>query len=323
MADRKHEPDPEQLARVVDDIVEEMFAIPEWGEASDFLPELAKVDVHQFGLAVLTCDGEMVAGGDADRPFTLQSISKVFSLTLALERFGDDVWQRVGREPSGDPYNSIVDLERHQGCPRNPFINPGALVIIDMLLEHRRGDGLPDFVRDRIVELLGGEEVSLDDEVLRSEESASFTNRALANLAKSFGNLHHAVDDVMEVYVRQCAIALSCRQLARAGRHLLVDRADADSQADSEAVRRARRVASLMMTCGQYDGSGDFAFRVGLPAKSGVSGGILAIVPNIASIAVWSPGLDENGNSLLGTLALERLSEEMDWSVFGATTKRL
>jgi glutaminase len=322
MADGKHGPDPDRLSRVVKDVTEEMFAIPEWGKASDFLPELAEVDVHQFGMAVLTCDGQLVTGGDADTPFTLQSISKVFSLTLALEAFGDKVWERVGREPSGDPYNSIVDLERHEGYPRNPFINPGALVVIDMLVESRRGEVIPDFVHDRLVELLQGETLEMDDKVMTSEESSSFTNKALANLAKGFGNFHCEVDEVMKAYVRQCAIALNCRQLAKAGRYLMAERVDADSREALEEVRRARRVASLMLTCGQYDGSGDFAFRVGLPAKSGVSGGILAIVPNIASIAVWSPGLDENGNSLLGTLALERLAEEMDWSVFGATKKR-
>lgn len=323
MADGKHGPDPDRLSRAVKDVTEEMFAIPEWGKASDFLPELAEVDVHQFGMAVLTCDGQLVTGGDADTPFTLQSISKVFSLTLALEAFGDQVWERVGREPSGDPYNSIVDLERHEGYPRNPFINPGALVVIDMLVESRRGEVIPDFVHDRLVELLEGETLEMDEKVMTSEESSSFTNKALANFAKGFGNFHCEVDEVMRTYVRQCAIALNCRQLAKAGRYLMAERVDADSRDALEEGRRARRVASLMLTCGQYDGSGDFAFRVGLPAKSGVSGGILAIVPNIASIAVWSPGLDENGNSLLGTLALERLSEEMDWSVFGATTKRL
>src|SRR5690606_14457976 len=146
--------------------------------------------------------------------------------------------------------------------------------------------------------------------------SSGFANRAMANLAKSFGNLNHDVEDVMRAYVRQCATMLSCRQLARAGDYLMLDRAD--EAVDVEQARRARRVSALMLTCGQYDGSGDFAFRVGLPAKSGVGGGILAVVPNLATIAVWSPGLDENGNSLLGTQALETLAERMDWSVFGS-----
>lgn len=322
MTDRKHGPDLARLERVVDDIVGEMFAFPAWGKASDFLPELAKIDVHQFGLAIMTGSGDIVAGGDAERPFTLQSVSKVFALTLALEWFGDEVWRRVGREPSGDPYNSIVDLERHRGFPRNPFINSGALVIVDMLLGRRQGEAIPEFVRDRISQLFHGDEVGVDDSIWRSERASSFTNRALANLAKSFGNLHHEVEDVITAYVHQCAISLSCRQLAEAGRYLMVERAELDSEAALQEAHRARRVAALMLTCGQYDGSGDFAYRVGLPAKSGIGGGILAIVPNVASIAVWSPGLDDNGNSLLGTLALERLSDRMDWSVFGAVSPK-
>jgi glutaminase len=318
MADREQGPDPQRLARLLEDIVSETAETAERGETTDYLPELAEGDVEQFGLVVVTCEDEIVAAGDADEPFTLQSISKVFSLALALEAYGDEVWERVGREPSGDPYNSITDLESHKGYPRNPFINPGALVVLDMLLAGRRSDEVPDFVRDYLVELIG-EDLAIDENIVQSQESANFTNRALANLAKSFGNLHHAVDDVMAAYVRQCAIRVSCRQLALAGRFLIAEREDSDSPAALEDERRARRIASLMLTCGQYDGSGNFAYRVGLPAKSGVSGGILAVVPNLASIAVWSPGLDENGNSLLGTLALERLSEAMDWSVFGAT----
>lgn len=319
MVDRGQAPDTRRLERLIDDIVAEMTGSTERGETADYIPEIAGVDVEQFGLALVTCEDQVIAGGDADQPFTLQSISKVFSLALALEAFGDDVWERVGREPSGDPFNSITDLETQKGYPRNPFINPGALIVIDMLLDRRKADGVPDFVRERIVELIGGEKLEIDEHVVRSEESANYTNRALANLAKAYGNLKHEVDDVMAAYVRQCAIRISCRQLALAGRFLIAERETSPSPAELEDERRARRIGSLMLTCGQYDGSGNFAYRVGLPAKSGISGGILAIVPNVASIAVWCPGLDENGNSLLGTLALERLSEGMDWSVFGAT----
>lgn len=316
--DQNRDSDLERLSSLLEEIVAEMRAVPEWGKVSDYIPELADVEVQQFGLAVLTRGGDTIAAGDADVPFSLQSISKVFSLMLALEAFGDEVWKRVGREPSGDPYNSITDLERHKGIPRNPFINPGALVIIDMLLEkHKEQDGGDtDFVYQQLSELID-DDFEMDDKVRRSEASAGYNNRALANLAKAFDNLHCEVDEVMRVYVRQCAIALSCRQLARAGRCLMSESRNSSSPADDEQVRRARRIASLMLTCGQYDGSGDFAFRAGLPAKSGIGGGILAIVPDVASIAVWSPGLDQNGNSLLGTLALERLSEAMDWSVFG------
>jgi glutaminase len=310
--------DHELLTKVVDGIAVEIGNATEWGKVADYIPELAKVDAKQFGIAVLTRDGQMIAGGASQTQFSIQSISKVFALTLALKLHGDKVWKRVGKEPSGDPYNSIVDMERNKGVPRNPLINPGALVIDDMLLDGWAGDAIPDTVRDFIAETIGDDEIGIDEDVVRSEHTSGYTNKALANLAKSFGNLNHEVDDVMHIYVRQCAVALSCRQLARAGHYLMLDREDIDSKVSKADAERARRVNAIMLTCGQYDGSGDFAYRVGLPAKSGVGGGILAIVPNTASIAVWSPGLDENGNSLLGTLALERLSQRMDWSIFGA-----
>jgi glutaminase len=311
---------PDELERAVEELSEELISSEDWGKPSGLVPELSKVDVRQFGLAVVTRDGHVITGGKADQAFSIQSISKVFSLTLALEWFGEEVWNRVGREPSGDPYNSIVDLERHKGKPRNPFINAGALVVVDMLLQRREKDkdAIPDFVRKFLERKIGDSDFGIDESVWKSEQSSSFTNRALANLAKGYENLLHDVDDVMTAYLRQCAIALSCRQLALAGRYLMLERVDEPSGVQLQDALRARRVSALMLTCGQYDGSGDFAYRVGLPAKSGVGGGILAVVPNKASVAVWSPGLDENGNSLLGTIALERLAERMDWSVFGS-----
>jgi glutaminase len=309
----------EELEREVHNLCRELNSAEDWGKVSELVPELAEVDVNQFGLAVVTREGQIVTGGVAEQPFSIQSISKVFSLTLALDWFGEKVWERVGREPSGDPYNSIVDLERHEGKPRNPFINAGALVVVDMLLERKRAQNMPDFVHEFLERMIGESNFGVDESVWKSEQASSFTNRALANLAKGYGNLHHDVDEVMTVYLRQCAIALSCRQLALAGRYLMLEKVDEPSGVQLEDALRARRVSALMLTCGQYDGSGDFAYRVGLPAKSGVGGGILAIVPNKAAIAAWSPGLDENGNSLLGTIALERLVERMDWSVFGAT----
>lgn len=307
-----------RLKEVLASIAEDMDDRSERGRVADYIPELAAIDAAQFGIAVSLPDGRLAAAGDATKSFSIQSISKVFALELALEAFRDAVWTRVGREPSGDPYNSIVDLERHKGIPRNPFINPGALVVVDLLIEAASADGARDAVWDFIARQIGAERMGIDEKVAGSEQSAGFTNRALANLAKSFGNLRHDVEDVMRAYVRQCAIALSCRELAAAGQFLVIDREEQDLGISRRDALRRRRILSLMLTCGQYDGSGDFAFRVGLPAKSGVGGGILAIVPNRASIAVWSPGLDENGNSLLGTAALERLVERMDWSIFGS-----
>lgn len=321
MSEPKRNYDPAKLAKVADAIAADLMRSDNWGKPSALAPKMKDIDTHQFGIAIHTSDGNTVSAGKADEPFTIQSISKVFSLTLALEMFGEKVWDRVGKEPSGDPYNSIVDLERHEGMPRNPFINPGALVINDMLHKATRNDDGKTSVRDLVNALLDGEEVGIDDEVAQSEGGSNFANRAMANLSKHFGNFEHDVDDVLSDYVQQCAITMSCKQLARAGRYLMVERADPDDEDALERARRVRRINALMLTCGQYDGSGDFAYRVGLPAKSGVGGGILAVVPNTASVCVWAPGLDEFGNSLLGTQALARLSEEMDWSVFGALAR--
>lgn len=312
MAKRSVKIDTKELEAAVEEVVGRMGVIERFGKAADHIEGLADIETDRFGIAVATHDGGMVMGGDAETPFPIQSISKVFALTLALRAFGDDVWKRVGREPSGDPFNSIVDLERHKGKPRNPFINPGAIVVVDMLLDIAAKDETHKTVRDFLAAELG-EEIKVDRTIFDKESSGGFNNRAMANMCKFFGNLNHEVDAVMKPYVSQCAIALTCRQLALAGRYLMDG---GEKPLEDESVR-ARRVNSLMLTCGQYDGSGDFAFRVGLPAKSGVGGGILAIAPGLASIAVWSPGLDENGNSLLGTLALEQLAERMGWSVFG------
>ncbi len=317
MQDSSRPIDLDEVERAVAGITEQMRASEQWGEVSTRIEALKEVDTHHFGMAILTRDGDIVAGGEADTPFSIQSISKVFSLELALEAYGDELWKRVGREPSGDPFNSIIDLERHEGHPRNPFINAGALVVIDMLVEKLGGEGEVTAVIDFVSDLVDGEGFGINEEVARSDETGGHLNRALMSLAKHFGNFRCDIDQVMDAYVHQCAIELSCRQLARVGRFLMLEGPDAASNRGDPARCRARRIMSLMMTCGQYDGSGDFAYRVGLPAKSGVGGGILAIVPNTASIAVWAPGLDANGNSLLGTLALELLTDRIEWSVFG------
>lgn len=310
--------DLDHLNQVVEEIVARMDVIEHFGKAADHVEGLGDIETDRFGIAVATVDGDVVTGGDAATTFPIQSISKVFALTLALRAFGDDVWKRVGREPSGDPFNSIVDLERHKGIPRNPFINPGALVVCDMLLGIGRKQGVQRSVRAFLVDQIGEKSLAEASEIVSDDgEGSGYSNRALANLAKHFGNLDHDVETVMEHYVAQCAVALDCRQLALAGRYLMHDGVDGKGEDQHPEAHLSRRLNALMLTCGQYDGSGDFAYRVGLPAKSGVGGGILAIAPDVASIAVWSPTLDENGNSLLGTMALEQLSSRMGWSVFG------
>lgn len=308
----------EDLQALVDDIHSEISGRSERGEVADYIPQLAKVDPEQFGIAVTTVDGREFVAGDADTTFSIQSVSKVFSLTLALGKVGDRLWNRVGREPSGSAFNSIVQLEHEHGRPRNPFINAGAIVVADILLGgHQPKEAIAEIVQ--FVRFLANDDsIVIDQLVARSETETGFRNFALAQFMRSFGIIDHPAEQVLGVYFHQCALAMSCRQLSHAGLYLA---AGGDNPATGRRVvsrDRARRINALMLTCGHYDGSGEFAYRVGLPGKSGVGGGILVVAPGKASIAVWSPGLNDNGNSLLGSQALEMLAQRTGWSIFGA-----
>ena len=306
----------DRLEATLSAINAEMAATAERGTVADYIPSLAKVSPDQFGIAVVLADGNVHAAGDADIHFSIQSVSKVFTLTMALQKHGDELWTRVGREPSGSAFNSIVQLENEGGIPRNPFINAGAIVVSDVVLDGAEpraaiGDVL------RFVRMLAGDDaITIDNDVANSEAATGFRNVALANYMKSFGNMDPYVEGALKLYFHQCALSLSCRQLAMAGRYLMNDGIHPQSGEVVISPLLTRRINALMLMCGHYDGSGEFAFRVGIPGKSGVGGGILAIVPGKASIAVWSPGLNERGNSKLGTRALERLADATGWSVF-------
>lgn len=280
-----------------------------------------KKDFEQFGIAVYLRNGQEAVAGNSRVGFPIQSISKVFALEVALEAIGEKVWERVGRDPSGDPFNSIIDLERAKGIPRNPFINAGALVICDILVGLGGRHGSSRHVVRLVERMLDEEKMELNQDVMDSDRTGGDLNRSLMFMSRHHGNLKNPVEKVMDAYIHQCAITLDCRGLAKAGRFLILDGPNDDDGVKFQAARRARRILSIMMLCGQYDGSGDFAYRVGLPAKSGVGGGILAVAPHQASIAVWSPALDPMGNSWLGTLGLEILTSKTDWSVFGATRR--
>ncbi len=305
------------LQAIVHEIAGEMRDRKDRGEVASYIPELARVDPQNFGMAVIAADGQVAEAGDCDAPFSIQSISKVFTLTLALGKAGDRLWTRVGREPSGNPFNSIIQLELENGVPRNPFINAGALAVTDVLLSgHAPRDALGEILR--FVRFVAEDEsIFIDQHVAQSEKQTGFRNVALANFLKSFGVLEHPVDHVLGTYFHHCAIAMSCRQLAMAGRFLAHSGKNPANGYSIVSPGRARRINALMLTCGHYDGSGEFAYRVGLPGKSGVGGGIFAVAPGKASIAVWSPGLDAAGNSRLGRMALEKLAQKMKWSIFG------
>ena len=306
------------LRAVVEDIRAELEPRRGAGKPADYIPQLARVDPRRFGIAVAALDGTTHAAGDADEPFSIQSISKVFLLTLALGKHGESLWNHVGREPSGDPFNSIVQLEHEQGRPRNPFINAGAIVVTDLVLAgHTPREAIGEVLR--FLRFVADDEtVAIDPAVARSEQATGARNYALAQFMRSYDRLIHPVDEVLGVYFHHCAVAMSCRQLARAGLFLAAGGRDPTTGGSVVRPARARRINALMLTCGLYDASGDFAYRVGLPAKSGVGGGILAVAPGHASICVWSPGLDQAGNSALGVVALEKLVQRTGWSVFGA-----
>ena len=300
-------------------IVEEALSAAEayrgLGTVASYIPALAEVDPRKLGIAVATSDGNIYAAGDADEAFSIQSISKVFMLSMALKHVQASLWNRVGREPSGSPFNSIVQLEAEKGKPRNPLINAGALVVTDTVI----GDGTADEALEELLTFLSeqaGQDILVNDDVALSESKAGSLNRSLAYFLKAFGNLHNPVEDVLSTYFRQCAITMSCRQLARAALHLAFDGMDPVTGREVIIPSRSRRLNALMLTCGHYDNSGDFAFRVGLPGKSGVGGGILVIAPGHGAICVWSPGLNQAGTSLAGAVMLEKLVERTSWSIF-------
>ncbi len=285
----------------------------DWGKVATYIPELADVDPAQFAISVVLADGTMHSAGQSQTRFSIQSVSKVFTLACVLSRIGESLWARVGREPSGDRFDSILLLEQEQGRPRNPFINAGALVTTDELLAGRAPKEALSEILAFIRAASEDDDIHIDSAVAASEQATGFRNIALANYLKSYDNLKNMPEMVLGTYFHQCAIEMTTEQLARAGRGI----AGLPHAPLLLSPVKRRRIAALMMTCGHYDGSGDFAFRTGLPGKSGVGGGILVAVPGVASVAVWSPGLNAWGNSKVGTEAIERLAHETGWSVFG------
>ncbi|MCJ1679289.1 glutaminase [Streptomyces sp. APSN-46.1] len=283
------------------------------GTPAEYIPALATVDPGKFGMAVADLDGNVFGVGDWQVPFSTQSITKVFALALALAEGGDSLWERVGREPSGNPFNSLVQLEYENGIPRNPFINAGALVVTDRL-QTLTGDASSELLRF-LREESGNPDVGFDAEVAASEHEHGDRNAAVAHFMASYGNIDNPVPTLLDHYFWQCSIEMSCADLARAGRFLARHGLRTDG---SRLLTRseAKQVNAVMLTCGTYDAAGEFAYRVGLPGKSGVGGGIVAVVPGRCVLSVWSPGLDPQGNSVAGVAALDRFTTLTGLSVF-------
>lgn len=284
------------------------------GKVATYIPALARVPADKFGMALCNLDGTIHKVGDSDERFSIQSISKVFTLSLAIGQVGDELWRRVGREPSGNRFNSLVQLEYEHGIPRNPFINAGALVVCDVLLSQlpKPKEALRDYMRV----LSGSFDIDYDEEVARSEAETGFINRALCNFLKGNGNLTNEVDAVLDLYFHQCALAMSCSELARATLHLANRGFSPLLQETLLTEAQTKRLNAMMLTCGTYDAVGEFAYRIGLPAKSGVGGGIIAVLPGEYAVTVWSPELDRSGNSLAGGAALEYLTLVTGKSIF-------
>ena len=301
--------------KVLKEIEEEIQPFLNEGKLANYIPALANVDDKKFAMSIQLFDGTSYHIGDSDLKFSIQSISKVFTFTLALNHYGKDLYKRVGHEPSGNPFNSLVQLEYENGIPRNPFINAGALVTADSLVSIYKDEAFNQIL-EFIKMVSNDENINYDEEIFQSELEHGFRNFALVNMIKSFGNIKNNINDVINTYFKQCSIMMSPKELAKSMLFLANHGVNPLTNETIITESKAKRINSLMLTCGHYDASGDFAYKVGLPGKSGVGGGIVAIVPKKMAICVYSPELNNQGNSLIGTIALELFTTKTGLSIF-------
>ena len=284
------------------------------GEVANYIPELSKIDPNNFGVCLKTTEKEEFGIGDWQTKFSIQSISKVLSLSFAYKLLGDTIWERVGVEPSGNPFNSLIQLETDNGIPRNPLINAGAMVICDMLISHTE-DACEDFLKF-IRKICLNSDINYSDSIAQSEKSVGYRNIALCNFLKSFGNIKNDPATVLNFYFHMCSIEMTCQELTRTFMFLVNEDFKSPDNKRILNISQAKRINAIMQTCGFYDESGEFSFKVGLPGNSGVGGGILAIHPGNYSIAVWSPRLNKKGNSSRGMRFLESFTTLTESSIF-------
>lgn len=302
------------MQELLDDIASQVQILYGMGRVASYIPELATVNPKQFSMSIVGVDGSEYSTGDVNVPFSIQSISKVYVLTMAMKILGDSLWDRVGREPSGNRFNSLVQLESEEGKPRNPFINAGALVTTDAIISV--SDDPYQKILDFVREISGNPTIQYNTKVARNELAHSERNSALAFFMKSFNNIVSDPMKVLDVYCHHCSLEMTTLDLARSFLFLASGGVTPSTGARILEPMQAKRINSLMLTCGLYDNCGDFAYRVGLPAKSGVGGGIVAVLPGKFAISVWSPELNPNGNSLIGTRALELFTTQTGLSIF-------
>lgn len=284
------------------------------GKLASYIPELSKVDPDKLGIHLVTVEQQHYAAGDSGEKFSIQSISKLFSLTLAYRELGGELWQRVGVEPSGTAFNSLIQLETEQGIPRNPFINAGAIAVCDVLVSlfDDPKQSLLNFIRS----VACNDSIDYSSNIVESEKSVSYRNNALINLMKDLGNINNDIDEVLDLYFHLCSIEMTCKELAESCLFLACEGNNPFDGERITTISQAKRLNSIMQTCGFYDEAGEFSFRVGLPGKSGVGGGIIAVHPGKFTVAVWSPALNEKGNSLKGINILESLTTNTELSIF-------
>ncbi len=298
---------------IIDTIAKEANTAEERGKVASYIPELSKVSAKKFGITLLDADGNSFSAGDSNERFSIQSISKVLALAKAFDLEGDHLWQRVGVEPSGDPFNHLSLLEMENGIPRNPLINAGAIVICDILVSKLNAPK-QDFLTF-VQQIADDPTITYDEAVAQSEKKTGFKNYAAAYLIKSYGNLTNDVETVLDLYFYMCSLTLSCEQLVKVF-YIFMNHGKCLRNQHYLNIYQIKRINAIMLTCGFYDEAGEFAFEVGLPGKSGVGGGIVALLPNEFCVATWSPGLNDKGNSKLGMRALEKLTTKTGLSIF-------
>lgn len=300
--------------KILSEIAAEIEPLRTVGRQADYIPALAKVNPDRFGICITTTHGNVYEWGDIGERFSIQSVTKVFSLSMALSFLGEDLWTRVGKEPSGAAFNSLIQLELDRGIPRNPFINAGAIVLADILMS--RLDNPEEDYLEFIREISGDPTVDYNHEVAASEREKGYINAAIANMLKYYGNLDNDIEAVLHFYFLQCSVEMNCRQLSRA----FLPFADRDKEFRFGNVRltssQVKRINAIMQTCGFYNDAGEYSYLVGLPGKSGVGGGIGAVYPKRYAVATWCPRLNEKGNSVMGMKALELLTTHTNESIF-------
>lgn len=300
--------------KIIEDIYSNLKNVEDPGKVANYIPELGNVSADNFGVNITTIDRKSFGVGDYNKKFSIQSISKILTLTLAYQLEGEKLWERVDVEPSGNPFNSLLQLEADLGKPRNPFINAGAIVICDILISRLKNpkEDFLNFCKD----ICHSADLAYSDKVALSEKKSGYRNTALCNFIKSFGNIKNDIDDVLDFYFYTCALEMTCKELSQVFLFLVDEHFLCKKGNQILTVSQAKRINAIMLTCGFYDESGEFAFRVGLPGKSGVGGGIVAIHPDNYAIAVWSPKLNKKGNSYKGMHFLEKFTTVTESSIF-------